>query len=224
MIAILARNAHAATAPAEIVFLPEGRHKLTPKSHPKGIDVNVPADRGEAIAAAFNRDLAKRGNVRGWLDFEHSRKHPASGYPTSFRYQPGEGIMASIEWSASGRAAVEGRDVMYFSPEFYVDRDGVPTNLPDRGPIGGLVTEPAFREMRRIAASEADAGELSVMERLCAAFAEQAEDLERSERERVAASDDAKLWEPYTEEDGRPYQRKMSIQDQLAAAFAEEFA
>lgn len=140
-------------APAEIVFLPEGKHQLTPKSHPKGISVNLPPERGEAVAAAFNADLGKRGAVKGWCDFEHSRKHPVSGYPTAFRYQLGVGIMASMDWSRSGRTAVEGRDVRYFSPEFFVGPDGVPNGLPERGPLGGLVTEPAFREIGAIAAS-----------------------------------------------------------------------
>lgn len=144
-------------APAEIVFIPEGSHKLTPKSHPKGISVNVPAEQGEAIAAAFNRDLAKRGNVKAWFDFEHTRKFPASAYPTAFRYQAGVGVMAAVDWSQSGRTAVEGRDVRYFSPEFYIDKAGIPNGLPDRGPLGGLVTEPAFRDIPAIAASDAEA-------------------------------------------------------------------
>lgn len=143
-------------APAEIVFIPEGSHKLTPKSHPKGISVNVPAEQGEAIAAAFNRDLAKRGNVKAWFDFEHTRKFPASAYPTAFRYQAGVGVMAAVDWSQSGRTAVEGRDVRYFSPEFYIDKQGIPNGLPDRGPLGGLVTEPAFRDIPAIAASDSD--------------------------------------------------------------------
>lgn len=153
-------------APAEIVFLPEGAHRLTPKSHPKGIAVHLPADQGEAVAAAFNRDLAKRGNVKAWLDFEHTRKFPASGYPTAFRYEKGVGVMAAVEWSASGRSAVEGRDVRYFSPEFYIDKNGIPNGLPDRGPLGGLVTEPAFRDIPAIAAADAEADSPTTMSHL----------------------------------------------------------
>jgi hypothetical protein len=146
----------AAAAPAEFVFLPEGDHKLTPQSHPKGIRVNMPAEKGAAVAAAFNASLAKRGSVPAWCDFEHSRKHPVSCYPTAFRYEPGKGIMAAVTWSKSGREAVEGRNVRFFSPEFYIGADGVPSGLPDRGPVGGLVTEPAFREIPAIAAADAD--------------------------------------------------------------------
>lgn len=142
--------------PTEIVFLPEGSHKITPSSHPKGISVNVPADRGTAIASALQKDLDKRlkDNVQPWFDFEHRRQHPASGYPKAFRYEPGKGIMCSLEWSSSGRRAVRGRDVRYFSPEVYLDKDGVPDGLPDRGPVGGVVCEPAFRDIPAIAASD----------------------------------------------------------------------
>ncbi|MCW1926286.1 hypothetical protein OKA05_27275 [Luteolibacter arcticus] len=143
-------------APDEIVFLPEGSHKLKPQSHPKGIDVNLPAEEGEAVAAAFNEALAKRGNVKAWCDFEHTRRHPVSCYPTGFRYEAGTGIVAMVEWSKSGREAVEGRDARFFSPEFYIGANGVPSGLPDRGPVGALCTEPAFREIPAIAAADAE--------------------------------------------------------------------
>lgn len=148
----------AAGLPTEIVYVPDGKNRITPQSHPKGIDVNVPREQGEAIAAALQADLDKllARNVEPWFDFEHSRKYPTSGFPKSFRYQPGEGIMCSVEWSRSGRIAVRGKDVRYFSPEVYLDEKGIPCGLPERGPLGGLVTEPAFREIRPVTASDAD--------------------------------------------------------------------
>lgn len=42
----------------------------------------------------------------------------------------------------------------YFSPEFYLGEDGMPADLPERGPLGALVNEPAFRSIPRIAASD----------------------------------------------------------------------
>jgi phage I-like protein len=157
LITAIASAIPAGSAPAEIVFIPEGRHTITPLTHPQGVTVNVPSAKGEAIAATLQVDLDKRlgENVKPWFDFEHTRKFPASGYPTAFRYEPGVGIMCALDWSSSGRTAVEGRDVGYFSPEFYVDADGIPNGLPDRGPVGGMVTEPAFRDSPRIAASDA---------------------------------------------------------------------
>jgi phage I-like protein len=151
-------------APDEFVFLPEGRHVLRPQSHPKGIMVNLPADEGEAVAAVFNEALAKRGNVKAWCDFEHTRRHPVSCYPIGFRYEAGTGIVATVEWSKSGREAVEGRDARFFSPEFFIGKNGVPTGLPERGPVGALCTEPAFREIPAIAASDAADDETKQMD------------------------------------------------------------
>jgi phage I-like protein len=149
-------------APDEIVFLPEGSHRLRPQSHPQGIVVNLPAEQGEAVAAAFNEALAMRGNVKAWCDFEHTRRHPVSCYPTGFRYEAGTGIVAMVEWSKSGRDAVEGRDARFFSPEFFIGKNGVPTGLPERGPVGALCTEPAFREIPAIAATDADGDPVEV--------------------------------------------------------------
>lgn len=143
-------------APDEIVFIPVGEHKIFPQSQKNGVTVNLPADQGEAIVATLNAALQKRmdSTVSPWIDFEHSRKFPASGYPTAFRFDDQRGIMASIDWSRSGRDAVEGRDVRYFSPEFFVNSKGIPTGIPATGPLGGLVTEPAFRNIGKIAASQ----------------------------------------------------------------------
>lgn len=144
-------------APAEIVFIPEGSNEIFPLSHPKGIMVNVPLEKGESIAASLQAALATRlaDDVKPWFDIEHTRKAPASGYPTSFRYEAGKGIMAALDWSGTGKRSVEDRDICHFSPEFTIDEDGIPDGLPTKGPLGGLVAEPAFRKGMRIAASDA---------------------------------------------------------------------
>lgn len=147
----------ASKAPAEIIFIPEGSNRIFPLSHKEGVAVNLPPEQGESIAAALNDKLKARldEDVAPWFDIEHTRKFPASGYPTAFRYEKGKGIMAAVDWSATGRKAIEGRDVRYFSPEFYIDDNGIPSGIPERGPLGGLVTEPAFRKIGAIAASDA---------------------------------------------------------------------
>jgi phage I-like protein len=145
-------------ATGEIVYLPEGEHTITPfvNGKAKQITVRIPAERGEEIAASLQADLMKRqaGNVRPWFDFEH-KGGKSSALPQSFRYEPGKGVMCSLEWTGAGRAAIEGKDFSYFSPTFLMDENGTPAGLPDRGPLGALVNEPAFREIPRIAASDA---------------------------------------------------------------------
>lgn len=145
--------------PSEIVYLPEGEHDITPTVNGKAkrIKVRVPADKGEAIAAKLQAALADRQkqNVRPWFDFEH-KSGKASAIPTAFRYEAGKGIMASVEWTGAGKAAIEGKDFSYLSPTFLIDDSGLPSGLPSRGPLAALVNEPAFREIPRIAASDAD--------------------------------------------------------------------
>jgi phage I-like protein len=144
--------------PDEIVYLPEGEHQITATvdGKPKTITVKVPAAKGVEIAASLQKllDERNRSNVRPWFDFEHKRG-VASALPKAFRYEAGKGIMCSVEWTGAGRTAIEGKDFSYFSPEFYMGDDGMPDGLPTRGPLGGLVNEPAFREIPRIAASDA---------------------------------------------------------------------
>lgn len=159
LISALASAIPTGDAPREIVYLPEGRHDITPRVNgvARKITVIVPPEKGEAIAASLQSSLDERSaqNVRPWFDFEH--KHgAASAIPSGFRYEPGKGIMAAVEWTDGGRRAVEGRDFSYFSPEFLIDGQGLPCGLPERGPLGGLVNEPAFRDIPRIAAMQAD--------------------------------------------------------------------
>lgn len=149
---------HSQPAPAEICYLPEGDSAITPfvDGKPQSITVKVPAATGPAIAAKLQAALAERqkANVRPWFDFEH-KGGASSALPQSFRYEPGKGVMCAVEWTGGGRQAIEGKDYSYFSPTFLIGDDGVPSGLPSRGPLGALVNEPAFREIPRIAASDA---------------------------------------------------------------------
>ena len=144
--------------PSEICYIPEGKRQIFPQSHPKGVWVNLPADQGQAIAARFDGQLQEllKANVKPWIDFEHTGRFPSAGRPTAFRYEPGVGLMCAMDWSRSGKEAIEGKDVNYFSPRVDIDERGIPHALPKRGPLGGLVTEPAFRDMPAIAANHAE--------------------------------------------------------------------
>lgn len=145
-------------APKEIVYIPEGDHDIRPYVDGKAGDVRVSlrAEKGPLVAAAFQRDLERRlgENVRPWVDFEH-KSGASAGNPTAFRYEPGRGLIMSMDWSQGGRAAIEGKDFSYFSPSFLVEEDGTPSGLDARGPLGALVNEPAFRDIPRIAAADA---------------------------------------------------------------------
>lgn len=152
------------SAPEEIVFIPEGENTITPfvDGKAKTITVRVPSHKGNEIAARMQIALQRRqsNTVRPFLDFEH-KNGTASALPKAFRYESGKGIMLAVDWTSSGKSAVEGRDFSYFSPTFLIDDSGEPSDLPEKGAIGALVNEPAFRNLERIAASHAGGEELS---------------------------------------------------------------
>jgi phage I-like protein len=143
---------------SSIVYIPEGDHKITPTVGGKAqtITVKMDAAKGESIAASFQGQLDKilAGNVRPFIDFDH-KEGPASGLPKRFSYEKGKGLMLEVEWTGKGRKAIQGKDYSYFSPTFYKGDDGVPSGIPERGPLGSLVNSPAFRDIPRIAAADA---------------------------------------------------------------------
>jgi hypothetical protein len=135
-----------------IVYLPEGKHRIsaTVGGKPKTVDVEIDS----RIGAAFAEDLTKRleKNIRPFAGFDHE-SGPASFIPIEFRYEEGVGLLLDVEWTEAGRKAIEGRDYSYFSPTFLVSSNGIPTGLAPRGEIGSLVNDPAFEEIPRIAAA-----------------------------------------------------------------------
>ena len=141
------------------MFIPEGEHSITPSvdGKPGSIVSKVSPERGEAIVGALNNSLKKRHskNVRPFIDFDHNETGPAAAIPVSFSYEVGAGIMLELEWTASGKSAIEGKDYSYFSPLYSMSRStGEPVGLEKDGAIGALVNGPAFTTIKRIAANQ----------------------------------------------------------------------
>jgi len=148
------------SAATRIMYIPEGEHSINPTvdGKPGSIVSKVTPERGENIVAMLNKSLSKREakNVRPIVDFDHMDTGPAAAIPKAFTYEIGAGIMLDLEWTKSGSSAIEGKDYSYFSPVYNMDRNtGEPVSLASSGPIGALVNDPAFREIKRIAASKA---------------------------------------------------------------------
>jgi len=161
LISALANALDSNAIPDEIVYIPEGTHRITPKvdGRAQTILVKLTPENGEQVAASLQADLTARlsDNVRPIIDFDHRNTGPAAAIPKAFRYVAGQGILCAVDWTNAGRSAVEGRDFSYFSPVFLIGDDGAPAGLPARGPLGALVNNPAFREIPRIAAADASA-------------------------------------------------------------------
>ena len=145
---------------SSMVYIPEGINEITPSVNgkPKRITVKVPADKGEAIAKALQASFDARNKVnpvRAIFDFDHKDTGPAAAIPKRFFYEKGQGIMVERELTGSGKKAIESKDYSYFSPTFLIDENGTPVGVPERGPLGALVNDPAFRNIPCIAAKEA---------------------------------------------------------------------
>lgn len=134
-----------------IVYLPEGVHQIQATVNGKPQKRTVTVD--QRVLASFSEDLASRlaRNVRPFAGFDHVAG-PASFLPKEFRYEPGTGLVLDVEWTSAGKAAIEGKDYSYFSPNFLL-MNGIPSGLAGHGEIGSLVNEPAFEAMEKIAAS-----------------------------------------------------------------------
>ena len=146
-------------APAEIMVFPAGTHTInaTQGGRPVTKQVAVGPDTAAAMQAALSTHIATT-NQRAYFDFDHDDTK-ASAWPKSFRWEPGSadkkaGVYAALDWSASGSAAVLGKDYRSFSPAFHID-DSVPARVTG-APLnmGGLVNSPAFRKQAPIWARE----------------------------------------------------------------------
>lgn len=90
------------------------------------------------------------------IDFDHrsfakqgEQDSRAAGWITALKVE-GQRIMASVEWTADGRAALEGRAYRFLSPVFKHLKDGRVVVIEG----AGLVNIPALPQLRQLASKE----------------------------------------------------------------------
>lgn len=144
----------APTATGVMMYMPGGLQTITPIDGGLGQPITVRVD--GAGAAALNQQHAAimaRGK-RPMFDFNHE-DGPASFWPAEYFWaeSPEPGIYCRGEWTASGKAGVEGREWRQFSPVFHVSKKlgATPQNpaaiicrTGAKANMGGLVNDPAF--------------------------------------------------------------------------------
>lgn len=106
------------------------------------------------------------------IDYEHQTlggeyaapngKAPAAGWITDWKYVPGKGLYAVVEWTESAKVAMAAREYRYHSPVFSVDSDGRVAWVHSVA----LTNSPATLDILPIAASRKHGGE-SEFTRLC---------------------------------------------------------
>ena len=143
------------TAPNDFEYMPAGEHTISCSVNGKPKEITVVCD--ESTAALFQKSLDAvnaaydRGEMsRPFVDFDHEEGE-AAAFPKRFFWR--DGLRLEVEWTESGRRAVEERRYNYCSPQFFFDPEtGVLQGVAYPGAIGALVNVPAFQCIQKISA------------------------------------------------------------------------
>lgn len=150
-------------APEAVPYMPAGVQEICATVNGKAGRRRVRVD--EAACGRLQADLerllaaAERGErARPMLMFDH-RAGAAAAKPLGFEWDAQRGILLRVEWTAAGKAAVEGGNYAYVSPAFAL-RKGSEEVLGLSGgvEVGSLVNDPAFERNECIAAGRACEG------------------------------------------------------------------
>lgn len=153
--------AETAEPPAEIMAFPAGVHTINATQDGKPVTAKVLVDAATATAMQAALKAHEAGPQKPYFDFDHDNTS-ASAWPKSFRWEAGgsgksPGVYAAVEWSASGKTAVLGKDYRSFSPVFWTDEGNPARVITAPINMGGLVNSPAFRAQAPIWAKHSPA-------------------------------------------------------------------
>lgn len=162
-------------APEAVPYMPPGVQEICATVNGKAGRRRVRVD--EAACGRLQADLermlaaAERGErARPMLMFDH-RAGAAAAKPLGFEWDPVRGVLLRVEWTAAGKAAVEGGNYAYVSPAFALRRGSEEIlGLSGGVEVGSLVNDPAFERNECIAAGRAEDHTCEDAEVLEAAF------------------------------------------------------
>jgi hypothetical protein len=150
-----------ATATGEFMFMPGGMQSITPFGGGIGQPIQVLVDSQAAVQLEKQRAALEAKGAKPYFDFEHEDQG-ASFWPTLFFWKDGEspGIYCRGEWTADGKAGVDGKRWRGFSPVFHVDSKRarpaqIICNAEAVPNMGGLVNNPAFKKISPLWAKNA---------------------------------------------------------------------
>lgn len=135
----------ASALPSEIVWMPIGEHSIragTTSGKTFVGKVRVTEEGARAAQASLLRATA--AGRKPWIDFNHADGE-AAAWVKGFSWDPARGIIASLEWTPGGEAALRDKKFRSFSPAFKLDREtGLVAGINEGFAAGGLVNAPAF--------------------------------------------------------------------------------
>lgn len=150
-------------ATAVFQYMPPGKSVIcaTVDGKPARREVFVDASTAERLQRDLEEKLAaaKAGRKAAPCGLFDHRDGAACLHPKRFSWDDARGVLLEAEWTQAGKAAVEGRDYLYWSPTFRrVKATGRVMGLQDGVEVGSLVNNPAFESIEPVAAAAADDG------------------------------------------------------------------
>lgn len=147
---------------SEILYLPMGVHQITPDAGGIGKPIKVLVDREAALETEKLRQAIVAKGKKPYFDLNHDDS-AASFWPREFFWRENEGVIATGDWSGTGKRSVAEKDFCAFSPVFNVDdKRADPARVvfkPNylKPNMGGLVNDPAFNNLPLWAKNDAPA-------------------------------------------------------------------
>lgn len=150
-------------ATAVFQYMPPGKSVIcaTVDGKPARREVFVDASTAERLQRDLDEKLAaaKAGRKAAPCGLFDHRDGAACLHPKRFTWDDARGVLLEAEWTQAGKAAVEGKDYLYWSPTFRrVKATGRVMGLQDGVEVGSLVNNPAFESIEPVAAAAADDG------------------------------------------------------------------
>lgn len=137
--------------PSSIEYMPAGTHTIccSVNDKPKEITVEVTESTAQQLQASLEAALAlfEAGEMsKPFIDFDHKGEQ-AAAFPVKFFWD--DGVRLEVKWTDAGKEAVEKKEYNYFSPQWFMSKDGrVAVSSP--GAIGALCNVPAFQKIEKI--------------------------------------------------------------------------
>lgn len=132
--------------PTEFVWMPAGEHEITAHDGSgQGWTGKVICDEQGFRSVQATLERLHAAGHRVPLDQDH-KDEGATAWVLAFRWDPAQGIVVKVEWTALGEQLLRGKVYHSFSPAFLLNRKTARVSgFPGGGhAAGGLVNAPAF--------------------------------------------------------------------------------
>lgn len=180
LLAVLTAALSIADAAGSAQLLPAGEFAARDGRPGPGKKWKLSDAQGAKLAATLNALAARTPIV---IDYDHQTLHveknggkaPAAGWIKRTEWRPGEGLFATVEWTAAAKAHIDAREYLYISPVIVYDADGNVTGLL----MAALLNYPGLVGMDAVIAElsglshtdNLESPDMDLLTKICALFA-----------------------------------------------------